>query len=330
MTSAPVLSTRLFPKGLGADSCRISGLAARCDHVILSDWHKPKIREVAQRSGPPRHIFLSLRAPFPALLHFAHEVLPRLTAPFVLISGSEDITLPRQTDQRWRKFNMAECAAIQAILDSPLLIRWFAENLDDASHPKMAPLPLGLVFPDGDAAQPLVLPEVPPLATRPLRVLCAHRVREGAQWEVRRQVSALARGPWRSWTTVVEDEISETEFGQLLCTHAFVICAQGGGLDPSPKAWAALIQGAVPLIHAPSLAEAYGQLPVIQVSGWLPGSINPGQLQRWHAWACPRMDGAARAALRQRLSLDYWWRRIAAAAEAGAACKKGPRRGPFL
>ncbi len=320
MAPGQVLSTRLFPKGQGADACRITGLAARCDWVLLSDWQQPQIRLVKQRAGSPRHIFLSLRAPFPALLHFAQAVLPQLAAPFVLVSGSEDITLPRQTDQRWRKYNAAEQAAIQAILDSPLLIRWFAENLDDASHPRMAPLPLGLVFGDGAADQPLDWPAVPPLAARPLRVLCAHRTREGPQWEVRRQVTALARGPWRSWTTVIEEEIPEADFLRQVQGHAFVLCAQGGGLDPSPKAWAALIQGTVPLIHAPSLAGAYGLLPAIPVPGWLPGSITGAGLQRWHAWACPRMDGAARAALRQRLSLDYWWRRIAAAAEeAGAA-----------
>ncbi|MBQ4826747.1 hypothetical protein J4729_19695 [Leisingera sp. HS039] len=315
MAPGQVLSTRLFPKGQGADACRITGLAARCDWVLLSDWQQPQIRLVKQRAGGPRHIFLSLRAPFPALLHFAQAVLPQLAAPFVLVSGSEDITLPRQTDQRWRQYNAAEQAAIQEILDSPLLIRWFAENLDDASHPRMAPLPLGLVFDDGAADQPLDWPAVPPLAGRPVRVLCAHRTREGPQWEVRRQVTALARGPWRNWTTVVEDEVTEAEFTRLLRAHAFVICAQGGGLDPSPKAWAALIQGTVPLIHAPSLAGAYGLLPAIPVPGWLPGSITAAQLQRWHAWACPRMDGAARAALRHRLMLDYWWRRIAAAAE---------------
>lgn len=316
MKTEQVLSTRLFPKGRGAGACRITGLAARCDWVLLSDWQKPQVRLVKQRPGAPRHIFLSLRAPFPALLHFAREVLPQLGTPFVLVSGSEDITLPQQTDQRWRPYNSEERAAIRAILDSPLLIRWFAENLDDASRPRMAPLPLGLVFADGRTDQRLDWPTVPPLAERPVRVLCAHRTREGPQWEVRRQVTALARGPWRAWTTVVEDEVTEAEFQALLRAHAFVICAQGGGLDPSPKAWTALIQGTVPLIHAPSLAGAYGLLPTIPVPGWLPGSITLDRLQRWHAWACPRMDGAARAALRQRLTLDYWWTRIAQASEA--------------
>ncbi|MEN9063000.1 hypothetical protein [Ponticoccus litoralis] len=35
------LTTRLFPKAGGADRYRISGLAARCDWVVLSDTQPP-------------------------------------------------------------------------------------------------------------------------------------------------------------------------------------------------------------------------------------------------------------------------------------------------
>lgn len=316
--SAAGLSTRLFPRGEGCDAYHITGLAARCDWVLLSDWKAPQIALRRNReTDQPRHIFLSLRAPFPALLHFAKDILPGLRSPFVLVSGSEDITLPRQTDQRWRRYNDAERAAIAAILASPLLVKWFAENLDDASQPKLTPLPLGLVFPDGGADAPLQLPQVLPLSARPLRVLCAHRVREGAQWEARRTVSALAQGPWRDWCTVPEEDVTEAAFTELLQSHAFVLCVQGGGLDPSPKAWAALIHGAVPLIHCPSLMEAYGQLPVVPLPGWQADSITFEKLKVWRRQMIPRMDSpAARQALHSQLCLDHWWQKIAAAVPA--------------
>lgn len=305
--SLPSLTTRLFPKNQGADAYAVTGLAARCDWVLLSDWHAPQIKLVKHRSDRPRHIFVSLRAPFVALLHFAQQILPQLTEPFVLISGSEDITLPQQTDQRWRQYNSEENAAIRTILNHPLMLRWFVENLDDATVDKMQPLPLGLI----DVKQAADWPDVPRLSERPLRVLCAHRLRDGPQWEVRRHVSALARGPWKAWTTVLEDDIPEADFLDLLQQHAFVICAQGGGIDPSPKAWQSLMYGAVPLYSAPSLRRAYNQLPTIHVPNWTAESITLPRLQQWHAWACPRMDErSARRSLRERLSLDYWWRQI--------------------
>lgn len=187
------------------------------------------------------------------------------------------------------------------------MLRWFVENLDDATVDKMHPLPLGLI----DITQASDWPDVPPLSERPLRILCAHRLRDGPQWSVRRHVSELARGPWKSWTTVLEDDVPEAEFLDLLQQHAFVICVQGGGVDPSPKAWQSLTYGAVPIYCAPSLQRAYDKLPTIHLEKWKAESITLSRLQKWHVWACARMDGVhARRSLRYRLSLDYWWEQI--------------------
>ena len=96
-----VHSTRLFPKFQGAQAYVPTGIAARCDWVVLSDDEKPHtslLRRVDTRS--PRPVFLSMRSPFEALNFFHDEVLPAIEAPFVLVSGSEDVTIPNQLDLR--------------------------------------------------------------------------------------------------------------------------------------------------------------------------------------------------------------------------------------
>lgn len=306
-----VLTTRLFPKGQGADAYRITGIAARCDWVVLSDTAEPQVHVVRRCPGTPRTVFLSLRAPVPALEHFANSVLPLLTRPFVLVSGSEDVTVPNQRDRRWPPFDDGQRALVARILAHPLLRRWHAENLDDGDDPRFAPLPLGRVFVDGvipaDPGPP------PPTAGRPLRMLCAHRIRDGAQWEPRRVVSALCRGAWRDLCTVLEQDVPEHEFVQQLRRHAFVLCVEGGGLDPSPKAWQAIEHGAIPIILRTPLGPAYADLPVAFVPAWEAAAIDAALLAEWSARFAPAHDvAAARAQTLHRLTLDYWWDRMAA------------------
>lgn len=303
-------STRLFPKDLGADRYRITGIAACCDWVVLSDKAEPQTHLIKRRGvRSPETIFLSFRWPRAALRYFVESVLPQIQAPFILISGSEDTTIPNQTDKRMMAFNQQDRDDVAAILGNPLLKYWVAENLDDAGHPKLHPLPLGMVFNEEPQIRDLIaMPTSPPLSDRPVKALCGHRVRTGDQWETRRRVSALAAHEWRDWCTPVEDDVSETAFIDMIHQHAFVICVAGGGLDPSPKAWLALLHGAIPIIQRSALDDAYAHLPVAFVDDWSVDSLTMDKLTRWHHELSPVFDQPGlKRAMQKRLSLDYWW-----------------------
>ncbi|MFY7898226.1 MAG: hypothetical protein ACOVOP_04125 [Candidatus Planktophila sp.] len=148
-------STRLFPKHKGADLYQITGIAARCDWVLLSDDYPPHTHLIKRRDGKPKTIFISLRSPFHALSHFFGQVLPCIDNQFVLISGSEDATLPLQIDHRWRQYTEEESNIIAAILNDQRLITWAAENLVSANHPRWQPLPLGML-PHDLSSDPLI------------------------------------------------------------------------------------------------------------------------------------------------------------------------------
>jgi hypothetical protein len=325
-----VLSTRLFPKYGGAEAYALSGIAARCDWVVLSDEREPQV-VLWRREGreSPRHVFLSLRQPYAALAFFEQEVLPRIRAPFRLVSGSEDVTLPRQLDRRWRPFTAEEQQRMGRLLDDPRLLAWAAENLDAAIHPKLMPLPLGLTFPEGGAEHPLPIPRIPRQACRPLRLLCAHRVREGPQWELRRQVQELARQELAAWCTVLEEEVPERRFIQLLRQHAFVLCVTGGGLDPSPKAWLAMLHGTIPVVQSSALDGAYQDLPVAFVENWSAEALQPQQLAAWQRSLITAIDTPeGRRRTLERLGLEHWWERILRFDPAAAAPGSGADSGP--
>lgn len=301
-------------------SYALTGIAARCDWVVLSDPNPPEAVLVERRPGPrPRHVFLSMRNPFAALKYLHDQLLSRIEGPFQLISGSEDCTLPEQQDQRWRDFDSEERRIIQAIAEDPRVISWSAENLTHCWHPKCRPLPLGMVTAGRESPERLppahthrhAPRNTPPQAIRPVRLLCAHRIREGAQWDLRRRVSTLCRTELAAWSTVIDEELPNTRFEQHLRLHAFVICAQGGGIDPSPKAWHALLHGAIPIIRSSALDPAYGQLPVMIVPEWSASALSSQQLQACQQALLPWFDQPERRAeVLRRLSLDHWWEQI--------------------
>lgn len=303
-------STRLFPKSLGADRYTLSGIAARCDWVLLSDTKPPHVflRKTVETDAP-RHIFISMRDPFRALKYFAEELLPGLSRPFRLLTGSEDVTLPNQTDGRWRAFNEDERRLMQNILDHPALLVWAVENLDERTHPKLKPMPAGLVYSDAPQIRAEIdAPDITPLGERETRVLCAHRLREGDQWAPRRKVSTFAASVWSSWCTVPGAEISEKSFLEELGRHAFVLCVEGGGIDPAPKAWQAILRGAIPIVRKSPLFEAYERFPIFWVDDWSADALSREALEEFQrAHAMCHDDPQKRAKLLRMLSADYWW-----------------------
>jgi hypothetical protein len=142
-------------------------------------------------------------------------------------------------------------------------------------------------------------------------------VRKGPQWEKRRKVTILARTVWAPWCTVVDEEVLEQTFLDLVQAHAFVLCVEGGGLDPSPKAWQTILHGAIPIIRNTAIRSAYTELPVAFVPDWTAGSITPSRLQAWHREFIPAHDFEdQRLMTLDRLCADYWWSKIEAHARA--------------
>ncbi|WP_323785562.1 hypothetical protein [Thalassovita sp.] len=218
--------------------------------------------------------------------------------------------MPNQTDRRWPKFSDELRAALHKLSEHPKLLHWFAENLDEAFSEKVSPLPLGFVFPD---SKPTAISAKikPPTWARPNSVLCAHRIREGAQWQARRDVQALASGAWRTFTHVADKEMPLKAFQEACRTHKFVLCVEGGGLDPCPKVFDALLNGAIPIVRASAASRALAELPVAFVESWSEDAVTPDLLDDWSAEFTPKFDApGGYDAIQKKTSLDHWWGKI--------------------
>ena len=147
-----------------------------------------------------------------------------------------------------------------------------------------------------------------PILDRPIKYLVLHRTRTGiGQWALRMQITLLCmkeypdynnkthdfrhKNPYNSSieynkthsieknplcllpnNTIHHDKrggISQDIYMKLVQSVSFVLCIQGGGLDPSPKAWESLMLGTIPIIQHSTLDDAYKQFPVIFVKNWL-------------------------------------------------------------
>ena len=301
------LSLRLGPVRQGARRYRLTGLAERCDWILLTDW-RPPFRHWVRRTRRPSTIFVSTRHIFEAIGEMDRVLREgMLEEPFVLISASEDATLPVQVDARERCFTDAEAAAIERIATHPLLKAWYVENLAETLFPSMHPIPCGVLAPQRHDRPPVA----PLLTERPLKVLCAHRVREGEQWATRRTVSELAGTAWSGFCHVPPNEIDQDDFFKSIERYSFVICAEGGGLEPSPKAWHALLHGAIPIIRRSAVTPGYADLPVVVVNDWNYGTIDPAKMTAWRTEMASHFDSPeGRRQLLRKLSADFWWERI--------------------
>lgn len=296
-----LMNTRLLRDDLGSPC-----LAHLCDWCITDVGFHGNLRR------QPRTVFV--RSRFPWLRAFFTEYLPRIDAGtrFVLVTGSDDVTVPRQTDQRYGRFENTEFQVwFDALQRDPRLVRWYADNVD-TEREGLVPIPCGTAGRYGCAPSMFVPRREAPirLRSRPLKAICSHRVREGEQWEKRRAVTAIAREHWRGLVDV-EESIPCGEFAATLARYPFTICVTGGGLDAAPKAWVALLAGSIPIIERNTMAPAYAGLPVAWVDDWTPASVGPDKLERWVDELAPSYEEPAlRRQVLGRLSLGHWWRKI--------------------
>jgi hypothetical protein len=118
----------------------LSGISTRCDWFV---HHEQCIR--TRNTPHPKTIFMKAQSEARTISYFLKQVLPHLFKPFVLVIGHHDYTFPDGTGDLRHNPCQNLRTEIQILLDSPLILRMFVENLDNDSHPKLKPIPLGLL-----------------------------------------------------------------------------------------------------------------------------------------------------------------------------------------
>ena len=263
--------------------------------------------------------------------HFGAHVLPCLPSwlRFVLIIGDHDVTTPLMMDARFPGEALPR-VTWEDWLQDDRIVHLFVENLDEwpaegAGRSKVSPMPIGLnplEFPHHDADWPLTDAATPPaieLRSRPLVALNVGRsypqmTRGHPGWREqfgeRARVSRLCRGSWAPHC-VERASIGGRAFFRAIQAYPFLLCVHGGGVDPNPKAFTALLAGVVPIIRSFGGDAIYRSLPVVIVQNWTEDTLTASALERWRDAVAPHFESLSKRSedLRQ-LTAHHWWMKV--------------------
>jgi hypothetical protein len=224
------------------------------------------------------------------LHHFVDQIVPKVTLPFLVISGSSDDGSPLpNTDSNSEMINLKR---IRGFLENPLLIALFVQNPNYKDR-KIVPNHIGLDYHTlarmeitehgwgtpisvlrQDAELMTLRCSLTPFANRPPKALI--NFKESGRG-IRSMVSSLLKDrPGVQYVGNLERSALWGKYGEF----AFVISPRGYGLD-CHRTWEALALGSAVIASVDDfLHELYEDLPVIQVSNW--DIVNQDNLQRWH------------------------------------------------
>lgn len=302
-----------------------SGLAALCDWVIgsrLEHWGRlPPFTAWGSLEAIPRTVFIQTDELEDFTLHLL-PCFPHNNTRVALITGDHDKTTPRQIDSRYEGnfFSTNIDHKWKSWLRDSRIAHIFVEHLDVPQSAKVTAIPLGLnpvefdyisrrfSHPDKFFTSDLLFKDaetITNIKARPLRALESSRHREGAQFRERSHVRALCRE--NDWCDSYE--INTADYLFALQNYSFVLCAHGGGIDPNPKLFMALLSGTIPIIRNWPAANMYDGWPVIRVDDWR--EITHFKLITWRQALAPMFENRTmRGKVLERLTMKYWWIRI--------------------
>jgi hypothetical protein len=246
---------------------------------------------------------------------FVRQVLPLVRARFVLVTGDADSSVPSELGDLGR-----------AILASPAVIRWYAQNHDGTAGERIAPIPIGIDF-HMQAQQPIwgeavATPSRQEATLKAIRAELpawerrAQRVYLDFAWQksVPRQAPAAALLPAgriaiarqlsrRAVAFCQGAPLARSEMWRRRGQFAAVLSPHGGGLD-CHRTWEALALGHMVVVPSSPLNALFAGLPVVPVEDWR--DVTGNNLQRWLSSHQP--DGA----VHEKLTSRYWLARMRA------------------
>lgn len=303
-----IMSTRL-PKKSVYEKKDLIGVSAFCDWFICGD------NVIMNKTDcVPDSIFISSYKIAESIFFFSTTILPTLTKEVVLVIASEDVSFPLGIeDVRFAKEIRKIEKEIDVIMKSDKVKHIFVENLD-LLHKKLSPIPLGF-HPAFDKRVVALYEDLMTCTTiktdREINVFCSHRLRIGEQWKERHIAKGLCLNAWRDLVVWKQSNLSQEEFKNNLLKSKFCICVRGGGIDPSPRAWMALLCGCFLIMKDSKLNSAYNRFPVIFVKEWNASTITQSKIKEWNQkYDEFYKNDENRIRVLRMLTLAYWQQQI--------------------
>lgn len=219
-----------------------------------------------------------------AISAFVKKAFPRITVPFVLVSGDCDFTIP---------FDCLPFKKMNTFLNDARLLHWFSQNAA-LKHPKISILPIGLDYHTittgempswGPKASPLeqeaqlkaIRNEALPLEQRKIMCYANFQFLMNTRYSADRK-SAKKYVPNH---LVYYEPVKTTRVNtwRAQARYAFVISPHGNGYD-CHRTWEALVLGCIPIIKKSPISDLslFDGLPVLLVNNW--SDVTEGVLQQ--------------------------------------------------
>jgi len=299
-----IYTIRIPPKSKYAIS-DLSGISKKCDWFIFENT-------ILNISGTdkPNCIFIKTSDKCINTLIDILTPLQPIKWRIVLIIGAGDATFPKGSGDKRFNFYEKYQKIVNDLINSPFIKHIWVENLD-TQHIKLRPIPTGYAYIWDKFKYSLYKPF---LTTYNINytdkihdVFCCHMIREGPQWFERKIVKDLALSKWTDSVTYTEN-INEQDYINYLIKSKFCICVHGGGIDPSPKAWQALLCGCIPIIKSSTVDAAYNKFPIIFIDDWTDDTITREKILTWTVkYNTFYEDNENRRNVLNMLTLNYWW-----------------------
>jgi hypothetical protein len=271
----------------------------------MCDWYITEMF-IGDENIQPRFIFIKVEY----IAHFYKKYYPKInnSTKFVIITGMGDKTIPNQIDSRWPEDKNVKNIVVR-LLQNNNLIGWFAENCDELL-PKMYGIPTGVY--ETDPLKQFFNTQFNKSCTiddKNITVLCCHRLREWTH--ERKKVNDLCETSWNTFTDY-KINVNNQHFLDTLSNYTFTLCVNGGGLDPSPKAFESIIAGSIPIIkYSSGIYSAYKDLPVVFIKDWTEDEINYEKLQTWvYQYRKYYENLELRRETLYKLTFEYWKKHI--------------------
>lgn len=241
---------------------------------------------------------------------FYNKILPDINNEVTLVIASEDFTFPLGIGDLRRNFYKDKQDLVTNLINHKFIKKIWVENLD-LLHPKLTPLPLGILHYENRIS---ILNSIKfkkiNFNERKNNLFVCHRIRSHLQFQKRRLVSNFCQNKWKDFVCL-KNNLEYTDFINHLLNSKFVLCVNGGGYDPSPKCWEALLCGCIPIIEHSTLNEAYKELPIIFIKKWKRNTITEDKLNIWLKEKRIFFENETkREEVLKKLHLNYWWNKI--------------------
>ena len=205
---------------------------------------------------------------------FVNLILPKINKNFVLVSGDSDLCVPIEA------LTMSQT---DKLVNSPYLIRWFAQNTRIQDNFKIIQIPIGLDYhtisnnptcswklPDENhlpGAQELLLVNIKensrPFYERNTKIYVNFSKNNDRFGDRNLALEKISK----ELLAVNENFIPRTYTWQNITKYAFVLSPFGVGMD-CHRTWETLCLGSIPIIRAPHFKNLFEDLPVLNVENW--------------------------------------------------------------